>query len=377
MLPAELYQQLQKTYELVCFVDMADISTSPGLIFKLFTEHYKSEYKNNERLVFYTNKNPGKLLEHIQKAAAVIDISNWFILICCPEDLTNQLGPTNNPMQQLVVDCESELLGNGFFVPDTMCVFPFRHLEIDHRGAARPCCIYKSQIGQVPEQSINEIFYSKTMEQLRSDFLNGIKPNNCSSCWTLEDNGLKSFRKANLDLYTQELYTKWISAPTVHSLDLKPGNVCNFKCRICNPQASSLHAGEQLVKSTNPKSKLKMQQLINDSQWFENSEKFIQEFEELLYNMENLDFYGGEPFLLKNLTDVLRRVVELKQAQHIRLHFNTNGSVFPSHLLDTLNEFKQVDLAISLDNIGPKFEYERGGVWTDVEENIKKFREEI
>jgi len=373
MVPAELYQQLQETYSVVCFVDLADISKSPGAVFELFTQHYKPEYKNNERLVFYTSTDPGsKLLDHIQKAAASIDISNWFILICCPEDLTTRLNQMDSPMQQLIIDCESNPQDTGFFVPDDMCVFPFSHLEINHQGVAKPCCVYKAPIGQIPNQSIKEIFYSETMNQLRSDFLNGVRPNNCSHCWTLEDNGLKSFRKASMDFHKQDLYTKWLSTPMVRSLDLKPGNVCNFKCRICNSRSSSLHAGEQLAKSTDPKSKLKIQQLINDSQWFENSEKFVQEFEELLYHIENLDFYGGEPFLLKNLNDVLGRAVKLDQAQHIRLHFNTNGSIFPSKLLDTFKKFKHIDLAISLDNIGPRFEYERGGIWNEVEENIKK-----
>ena len=373
MLPTELYQQLQKTYKVVCFVDMADISKSPGAIFKLFTDYYKSEYKENERLVFYTNKNPGiKLLEHIQQAAMTIDISNWFILICCPVDLNDHIGLTSNPMQQLVVECDSMPLSDGFVVPDTMCVFPFKHLEINHQGAARPCCVYKTQIGRVPDQSIKEIFYSEKMEKLRDDFLNGSKPSDCSHCWNLEDNGLKSFRQANLHSDKQQLYTTWISNPAVYSLDLKPGNVCNFKCRICNPRSSSLYAGEQLAKSTNPESKLRIQQLIDDSRWFENSEKFIQEFEELLCQIENLDFYGGEPFLLKNLNTVLSKAIKLGQAHHIRLHFNTNGSIFPAHLLDTFKKFKHVDLAISLDCIGGRFEYERGGVWTEIEENIKK-----
>jgi MoaA/NifB/PqqE/SkfB family radical SAM enzyme len=372
MSPSELYQQLEKTYKVVCFVDMADISNSPGAIFKLFTEHYKSEYKEDERLVFYTSQDPGiKLLEHIQKAAAVIDISNWFILICCPVDLTSQIHIDGKAMQQLIVDCESNPLDNKFFVPDNVCVFPFKHLEINHQGVAKPCCRYKTPVGQVPAQSINEIFYSEKMEKLRNDFLNGVRPSGCSHCWNLEDQGLKSFRQSSTQLDKQQLYTEWLSAPAVHSLDLKAGNVCNFKCRICNPRASSLYASEQLAKSTNPKSKLRIQQLIDDSRWFDNSEKFIQEFEEALSRIENLNFYGGEPFLLKNLNKILNKAIKLDRSQYIRLHFNSNGSVVPAQLLDTLKKFKYIDLAISLDNIGARFEYERGGIWAEVEKNIK------
>jgi hypothetical protein len=184
MAPSELYQQLQGTYNLVCFVDMADISNSPEEIFKLLSVHYKSEYKENERLVFYTNNPPSnELLAHIQKAAFLIDISNWFILICCPTDLSDQLtlvdniyGSGHGPIQQLISECTANKLNKNYFVPDTICPLPFAHLEINHQGAARPCCVYKNQVGQVPGQQIKEIFYSNEMAELRKDFIEGKQP---------------------------------------------------------------------------------------------------------------------------------------------------------------------------------------------------------
>lgn len=371
MLPSELYKQLQNKYKIICFVDLADITQSPDSVFKLFTKHHKIKYEENERLVFYTNQTPSvKLLEHVQKAASVIDISNYFILICCPHDLN--LGGNVDSLQQVKVDCESTILKDSYALPETMCGFPFSHLEISQQGVVKPCCMSSDQVGQVSIQSINEIFYSDRMMQLRNDFLNGIKPAGCSVCWINESHGHVSHRQANLTLCENNLYSKWITAPAVHSLDLKPGNVCNFKCRICGPKSSSLYAGEQLANSNDPNTKIKIQNLINGSRWFENNEKFIQEFEELLDQIDNLDFYGGEPFLLKNLHKVLNKAVDLNRAQHIRLHFNTNGSIFPHHLIDTFKKFKHVDLAISIDNIGPRFESERGGIWEEVAETIKK-----
>jgi MoaA/NifB/PqqE/SkfB family radical SAM enzyme len=136
-----------------------------------------------------------------------------------------------------------------------------------------------------------------------------------------------------------------------------------------------LYAGEQLANSDHPEIKIKIKNLIDSSCWFENDKRFIEEFEELLSQIENLDFYGGEPFLLKNLPKVLKTIVDIDRAQHIRLHFNTNGSVFPKHLVDTFKEFKKIDMAISLDSIGSRFEYERGGTWTVVSDNIKKLKQ--
>jgi len=56
------------------------------------------------------------------------------------------------------------------------------------------------------------------------------------------------------------------------------------------------------------------------------------------------------------------------------LHFNTNGSIFPKHLMPWLQKFKQVDISVSIDNIDARFEYERGGSWQEVEKNIKLFK---
>jgi sulfatase maturation enzyme AslB (radical SAM superfamily) len=93
----------------------------------------------------------------------------------------------------------------------------------------------------------------------------------------------------------------------------------------------------------------------------------------VLPQLTNLDLYGGEPFLLKNLHSLLQKAVELDYAKNIRLHFNTNGSIFPETLVSLFKHFKEIDVALSIDNIGKRFELERGGKWEDVEQNVIKF----
>ena len=41
-----------------------------------------------------------------------------------------------------------------------------------------------------------------------------------------------------------------------------------------------------------------------------------------------------------------------------------------------LRLFQQVDISISVDNVGDRFEFERGGAWDIVEQNIAQFRVE-
>jgi sulfatase maturation enzyme AslB (radical SAM superfamily) len=93
----------------------------------------------------------------------------------------------------------------------------------------------------------------------------------------------------------------------------------------------------------------------------------------LLPQLTNLDFYGGEPFLLKQLPIILQKAIDIGVAKNIRLHFNSNGSIFPDKLVPMFAQFREVDIALSIDNIGNRFEMERGGQWHDVEKNIIKF----
>jgi MoaA/NifB/PqqE/SkfB family radical SAM enzyme len=92
--------------------------------------------------------------------------------------------------------------------------------------------------------------------------------------------------------------------------------------------------------------------------------------------LEFLDFYGGEPFLLKQLPKLLKKATETNDSSHIKLHFATNGSVFPANLIPYFQKFKLVNLSISIDNIKEKFEFERGGSWLEIENNIARLKNE-
>ena len=85
--------------------------------------------------------------------------------------------------------------------------------------------------------------------------------------------------------------------------------------------------------------------------------------------------FGGEPFLIKKFSNVLRIAVEQGYAKNIRLHYNSNGSVWPGAFLSYWPHFKEVDIHFSIDAIGDRFELQRGGVWTEVEANILRLKD--
>jgi MoaA/NifB/PqqE/SkfB family radical SAM enzyme len=84
--------------------------------------------------------------------------------------------------------------------------------------------------------------------------------------------------------------------------------------------------------------------------------------------------YGGEPFLVKKFKKVLELAVNNNHARNIRLHYNSNGSIWPEQFLPYWHCFKLVDIHFSIDAIGDQFDLQRGGNWYKVEENILKLK---
>ena len=128
------------------------------------------------------------------------------------------------------------------------------------------------------------------------------------------------------------MYSDWIDNPAIRSIDFRPSNVCNFKCRICNPTQSSLIAAEQLLLTKDIKKVNELKNINLKGKWFDNNDQFIDQMYKLLPSLENIDFFGGEPFLLKQLPIFLKKATDSNDSAHIRLHFNTNGSIFPINL---------------------------------------------
>ena len=95
---------------------------------------------------------------------------------------------------------------------------------------------------------------------------------------------------------------------------------------------------------------------------------------DLLPNVEKFDFAGGEPFYIEKHWDIIKKCVKNGWSKNQHIHYNTNGTIFPEKHIPLLEEFKIVDIQVSTDGIGDKFEYMRDpAVWSEVELNIQKF----
>jgi MoaA/NifB/PqqE/SkfB family radical SAM enzyme len=148
-------------------------------------------------------------------------------------------------------------------------------------------------------------------------------------------------------------------------LDLKLGNICNLKCRICGSWSSSKWAAEELEYM--PKGSDKKQhiayQWLRQGAWPRNKDtNFWDNLKTLLPNIRYLEFTGGEPWLIEEHFALLKYAVEQGYSKNIDIHYNTNATQMPDEFDAAIwQEFGRVDIAFSIDNVGARFEYERYG----------------
>jgi MoaA/NifB/PqqE/SkfB family radical SAM enzyme len=270
-------------------------------------------------------------------------------------------------------------------LPEKICMLPWISIETSPIGTARPCCLAVDEITKpdgtkysLRENTLEEIYHSDYMQDLRKDFLAGNKPATCQRCWDEEAAGRTSKRinsKIRLKEYVGQIEFHNLDPNQLWFIDLKLGNICNLKCRICGSWSSSKWAKEEIdyiPELVDRKTHLAYTYLKNGA-WPRESEVFWDNLKTLLPNIKYFEFTGGEPFLIEQHFELLRYAVETGDSKHIEIHYNTNGTVFPESA-ELWANFKHVEIAFSIDNVGARFEYERYGAdWEEVQANIAKF----
>jgi organic radical activating enzyme len=104
--------------------------------------------------------------------------------------------------------------------------------------------------------------------------------------------------------------------------------------------------------------------------WHEN-ENFLNRLYEQVPHIKQLYFAGGEPFLIKEHFAVLEKCIEMGQASHIEVRYNTNLTVLPPRLFELWKHFKSVKVTCSIDAYGERDEYIRHPTeWDTIEKNL-------
>lgn len=274
-------------------------------------------------------------------------------------------------------------------LPKYLCPIPWISLEVETLGTFAPCCQFDSNMkikgkdGQpmsiAKGDTIQQAFNSEDMIELRKSFMRGERPQGCQACWVEESvpgrlskrlNSYSKFRPILKDI-------DWEGDDhRIRFLDLKLGNICNLKCRICGAWSSSKWVQETIDIGFASKD-VDINSVAKKGQWPRHDQAWVREIESLLDGILFFEFAGGEPFLIQQQFDLLKLAKDKGYASKIDVHYNTNGTVFPPEALEGLwKDFKRVEIAFSIDDIGDRFEYQRKGAnWEEVLTNLKSFIE--
>jgi MoaA/NifB/PqqE/SkfB family radical SAM enzyme len=232
-----------------------------------------------------------------------------------------------------------------------------------------------------PEASPKETLNSETYRDLRKRMLNGEDlTDTCKRCLVEEANQLASHRlneSVRLPHFTPEYVAERTNAdgtlkkdPELSFLQVRLGNKCNLKCRMCGPSSSvawydewvdTMFTGfkeedQRIALNKNQHGVIKAEP--NVYQWTEESD-LLSYIEKCGSSLRHIQFSGGEPLMVRQHVEVLKYLVDAGLAPHMFLDYNSNLTILPNQILDLWSHFKGVDIGISIDGPPALNEYIR------------------
>lgn len=384
--------KLEKEYDIDCYIFLEDLETLPSsTLYKILSPYQKSQYNNNYRFILCNACTVKQTtLEHVVNVFEYLDISPYFINVYTNQPSTDSyfkslIEPIQvtslNIQRPAPASTDTPLFNNN----RTMCAYAWAGIHIWTDGTTSPCCEYtgtiKSQDGtpyNVNTHTITEILSSAYMDNLRDQMRNNINPSGCKKCVVAEANGRDS-RRVLAPYRLENVWGNidWESNNVDKNLGYVGGhlgNLCNLKCRICSPLFSSSIAAEELqqVNASDIKNH-PVYRTLNTTSWPRKNKNFWNSLRDNSKQIKNFEFLGGEPFMLQQNFDFMQFLIDHGYSQECIFDFTSNGTIYPE-IFEQVDRFKRIDLTLSIDNIGPRFEYERSGSsWQKVTDNIEKF----
>ena len=243
------------------------------------------------------------------------------------------------------------------------CVLPWTGFELEPNGVVKNCIISKENIGNIHQNSIENILQSKKNLEIKTQMLNKEFPNNCTGCYFQEKDRTTSFENISSRLY----YAKELGPHINNNLldnknnfdlshvDLRWTNHCNQACVYCSPEYSSKWATElgETIKS--------------DKQARDQVKKYV--FNNVK-QLKNVYLAGGEPLLINENRAFLKLLLE--KNPNVTLRVNTNLSSTKTGVFELLCKFKNVHWTVSVESMDKEYEYIRyHGSWKDFIKNLK------
>lgn len=290
----------------------------------------------------------------------------------------------HDALERVGTSSESDPPGRQVSLPsDSYCALAWTSLHVSTDGSARVCCLNDDVIrdnGGAPHNlavaPLAAVWTSEHWEHLRGRLLAGERPGQCRRCWEDEDAGRQS-RRMTMNGRLVEATERPLAEAHLEVLALSLGNRCNLKCVTCGPEQSSSWLDDAaaweraelgVADEASP-----VKRTAAYREWPANGAVF-DGVEDLLSDLRIVELVGGEPFIIPQVAHFVRLCVDTDHARHIELEITTNGTIFPVRLMELLSRFEQVQLVVSVDGIGPRFEYMRYPArWLALCRNLDRF----
>ena len=162
-------------------------------------------------------------------------------------------------------------------------------------------------------------------------------------------------------------------------LDIRFGNLCNLKCRMCTGLYSK-KLGEELNEISQQDEAFRQiagdTAKVHDFDWYDDN--FWNDLEKYLPRINLLYLTGGAPTLVEGNYNFLQGLIDKGYAKNISLVFNTNATNFQQRFLDTVSHFAHITFNLSIDGIKGVQEYIRyPSKWKAIEKNMFTLMDKI
>ena len=252
----------------------------------------------------------------------------------------------------------------------TFCYSPWTNIDIDPQGGITPCCKFQKhhydQQFDIQTHSLSEYSNSELVNTIKQEFQQGTWPVGCERCRIEESNGIESKRQLDYTRWQEHYESYNLNDNKFITTSIAFGNTCNLKCITCSPHSSSRWQKEyhDLYDKN-----------VEHFKFYKKN--FVQDFIAQAPNIVHLDIPGGEPFLsgVDEQQSLLSHYISTGQAKNITLHYTTNAQIFPDKDWWQLwAHFKEVDIQLSIDGIGARYEYIRyPAEWSLLVENVSNY----
>ena len=262
------------------------------------------------------------------------------------------------------------------------CNTPWYELHIYWDGSLGICCqedhkLYSQGNYNIASMTIAEWFNSDPVTQFRQKVLAESKVSACRRCYVEEQAGGMSrrqrgnqksaiFLQAFADSFEQSPIQQHINqsgTTDTHPIDIHIdlGNFCNLACKMCNAQASSRIASQEVKWGIDSSAQyLGVDWTHNDQTWSNFKTQLL-----ALPGLNNIHFMGGETLLTDRFEDLVNTMIAHGRFD-VCFSFVTNGTVYRAELLEKLSQFKRVGIEVSIETVDQHNAYQRQGTDTDL-----------